>query len=93
MSCYIADSVAAGHNAYHIGPYVGAYALVLLLGELFGTMLGHGMGYFVSENDGQAGLILGIGKQSVVDYNLSAGHTESVGTLILHEIKLPLEIL
>ena len=52
-------------------------------------MFSHSMCYLMPENNGQAGLVLGIGQQTLINHNLATRHTESIGTLVLHQVKLP----
>ena len=44
------------------------------------------------QHNGQTGFVLRIGKQTLVDDNLSAGHTEGIGLFVLDKIELPFEI-
>ena len=56
-------------------------------------MLSHGVSYLMAQDDGQASLILGIWQQPLIDHDLASRHTEGIGALILHQIKLPAIVL
>ena len=92
LSCHgtrhVAHAVAHG-LVEHGAQDAGARLLVLLLGELLGAMLGHGMGYLVPQHNGEGSLVLRIRQQSLVYHNLAARHAEGIGTLVLHEVELP----
>ena len=60
--------------------------------HLLGRVLGHRMGYFMSENYRKRSLVLSDRQQSFIDHNLTTGHTESINLLVLYEIELPLVV-
>ena len=56
-------------------------------------MTRHSVCDFVTQNDGQRRLVLCDRQQTFVDYDFSARHTERVGRIVLHEVKLPVILL